>query len=230
MTESSKSAASHLPKSVELSPDEIQFREREPLVQLLRLALGHAQGAAPGSLAVAEVGIYRGRSFALTATELARAKSDALLVGFDSFCGLPPFSEDDAALATQLLQQRRGLLYSDTSRVEVEAYLRPFIVGRKIEIHEGMFADTFSKTPERRYIFVNISCKLHSSTKLALEYFYPRLAVGGVLMLDDYLDKTHHPARVAADEFMVGRREALYQIHCGDGMSTFRRAFIVKQG
>lgn len=217
------------PKAPDLSEEDIQYREREPIVQTLRLALGHVGPDVRAKLFAAEVGVYRGRSLALLATELSAARAAATIAGYDSFAGLPELSERDIALAAQQLQQRRTLMYSDTSRREVEAFLAPHDRDKLIELHEGPLAKTLPATPDRRYFFVNVSCKLHSSTDQALAYFYPRMASGGVMLFDDYLDKSWNMARIAVDEFFIGKPEVLYQIQCGDGMSSFRKTFVVKQ-
>lgn len=195
----------------------------------LRMALGYARNVGGAPLFAAEVGVYRGRTLALLAKELESAGVDATIVGFDSFTGLPDLSEKDASLASPLLLQRRNLVFSDTSKREVDAFLEPFGTKTKIELREGMFAHTFKSTPERKYFFVNLSCKLHSSHMMALEYFYPRLAPGAVMLFDDYFDKSYPMARIAVDEFMNDKAEQLCQLHSGDGSSTFRRTFIVKQ-
>lgn len=217
------------PAAFAISTDEIAFREREVVVNALRLALGRAPQLRKSPLFAAEVGVYRGRTLALIASELDSAGVDAVVVGFDSFAGLPTFSPKDAELANPLLTQRRNLMYADVSRREVEAFLAPYGKSAKIELHEGYFADTFQAAPDRQYFFVNLSCKLHSSHVLALDYFYPRLPVGGVMLFDDYLDKSLTMPRVAIDAFFADKPEPLYQLQCGDGMSTFRRAFIVKR-
>ncbi len=217
---------SHKPSA--LTPDFIKQREREAVAMVLRLALGYARKAAKTPLFAAEVGVYRGRTLALLATELDAAGADAVVVGFDSFAGLPELSERDIELASPLLLQRRELLFSDTSKREVEAFLEPYAARKNIELHEGSFETAFAQAPERNYFFVNMSCKLHSSHLAALEYFYPRMAPGGVILFDDYLDKSFPMARAAVDEFLADKPETICQLQSGEGSSTFRRVFVTK--
>ena len=73
-----------------------------------------------------------------------------------------------------------------------------------------------------------MSCKLHSSHLAALEYFYPRMAPGGVILFDDYLDKSFPMARAAVDEFLADTPETICQLQSGEGSSTFRRVFVTK--
>jgi hypothetical protein len=217
------------PSAPALSTEEIKYRENDVIINILRLALGRAPQQRKGPLFAAEVGVYRGRTLALIAAEIESAGVEAVIAGFDSFAGLPKFSETDSRLANALMIQRRNLMYADVSRREVEAFLAPFNGAKNIELHEGYFEQTFPAAPDRQYFFVNISCKLHSSHMLALNYFYPRLQKGGVILFDDYLDRSSTLAKVAIEEFLSDKPEPLYQLQCGDGMSTFRRAFLVKR-
>ncbi len=216
-------------KPPELTPDVISFRESDVVVKTLRLALGYALPGKTGPLFAAQVGVYRGRSLALLASALNDAKVDVTIAAFDSFAGLPELSDNDVKLAGALLLQRRRLLFSDTTRREVEAFLKPFNGGARFELHEGWLANTLPAAPERKYFFVNLSCKLHSSHMTALAYFYERLSPGGVMLFDDYLDKSYAMAKVAIDAFMADKPETIYHLQCGDGMSSFRRAFVMKR-
>ena len=55
-----------------------------------------------------------------------------------------------------------------------------------IEYHQGWIPEALSSLPEKPYSFVNIDLNLHDPIRGAIDYFYPRLAKGGVFVLDDY--------------------------------------------
>jgi len=65
----------------------------------------------------------------------------------------------------------------------------------------GYFPDT-TKDIEENFIFVSIDVNLYSPTFSALEYFYPRMLYGGVILCHDYFSWEVEPgAHIAIDEF-----------------------------
>jgi len=55
-----------------------------------------------------------------------------------------------------------------------------------VHYHPGWIPSSFAGMPERRYRFVHLDLDLHDPTLAALEYFYPRLVPGAVVVCDDY--------------------------------------------
>lgn len=53
-------------------------------------------------------------------------------------------------------------------------------------MHAGWIPDVFSGEPERRYRFVHVDVDLYQPTADSLEYFFPRLTEGGIVITDDY--------------------------------------------
>lgn len=95
---------------------------------------------------------------------------------FDSFEGMPESSDKDP-------YHKKG----DFSEVEYGALYGYFkILYRNVELRKGYFADTFPKmNPYKKYSLVHIDCDLYDSVKCALDYFYPRMVEGGVIICDD---------------------------------------------
>ena len=52
--------------------------------------------------------------------------------------------------------------------------------------HEGWIPEVLDSLEERRYRFVHLDLDMYEPTYACLEYFYPRLVEGGVIVLDDY--------------------------------------------
>jgi hypothetical protein len=55
-----------------------------------------------------------------------------------------------------------------------------------VEFHRGWIPQSLAGLPESRYRFVHLDLDLHDPTQAALEYFYPRLVAGGMVVCDDY--------------------------------------------
>jgi len=55
-----------------------------------------------------------------------------------------------------------------------------------VAIHAGWIPAVFADLPETRWCFVHLDVDLFEPTLASLEYFYPRLVPGGVMICDDY--------------------------------------------
>jgi O-methyltransferase len=68
-------------------------------------------------------------------------------------------------------------------------------------IHQGWIPGVFGGLPETRWAFVHIDVDLYEPTRDCLEYFYPRLCDGGVIVCDDYVAPFFPGAQRAWDQF-----------------------------
>lgn len=170
-----------------------QLSERYNLWSLARTATTR-----PG--AFAELGVYRGGS----ALILCEAKGAAPLHLFDTFGGMPAvnpatdgaFREGDFADGTLGLVQTRLAGYAG------------------VTWHPGVFpATAASLAPaDARFQFVHLDVDLYQSTHDGLNFFYPRLAVGGFLVSHDYNDPTVPGVKRGFDEFMRDKPERLVEL------------------
>jgi asparagine synthase (glutamine-hydrolysing) len=71
--------------------------------------------------------------------------------------------------------------------------------GEHIALHRGRLEDTLA--PDRPVALAHIDCDWHDPVSTCLERFYPRLAAGGYLVLDDYNDWSG--CRTATDAFLA---------------------------
>ena len=153
---------------------------------------------------VAECGAFRGLSSYLFCNYIRLATPDFKGEGyhiFDSFQGLSQPAEQDViskheygAVGTHF--QPAGAFQG--SLETVKATLRDYPL---IEYHAGWIPKSFASTAERIYKFVHLDLDLYEPIKGAVEYFYPRLVKGGVIVIDEYGIPRWPGARKAVDEF-----------------------------
>lgn len=169
------------------------------LAQMLSQALN-----VPGD--VMEAGVYRGGTAKLLKDVMA-GRGDRQLLLFDSFEGMK--HTDDR------VDRHRPGDFSDTSLEAVTALVGDddFIVYRK-----GWIPQTFAGLEDRTFAFVHIDLDLYQSILDSLRYVYPRLAPGGVLILDDYGFASCPGARRAVDEFFVGKPERVLGLQTGQAL------------
>jgi hypothetical protein len=182
--------------ATQTSPVPLQRRERfHSLVQLFRRTLS-LQGL------VAECGCFRGLSSYLLCCELKRAERGFDGQGyriFDSFQGLSAPQPEDAVddsdpQADKLRQMTRPGQFSAALQ-DVREALSAF---PRIGYFPGWIPEAFPDEPAARYRFVHVDVDVHQPTRDSLEYFYPKLVAGGILVCDDY---GWPGARKAVDDF-----------------------------
>jgi O-methyltransferase len=178
------------------------FREVEPYtmtspeaVYALEAAVRHvvARGV-PGD--VVECGVWRGGSMlAVARTLLDLGRTDVDLYLYDTFDGMPPPGEQDVRwtgeTAEQLLATERGreadLLRARAGIEEVRAALAtvPYPAAR-VHLVEGKVQDTIPERAPETISVLRLDTDWYDSNRHELRHLYPRLASGGVLILDDY--------------------------------------------
>lgn len=135
----------------------------------------------------AEVGVYWGGTGRLICQN---ANSKVFLI--DTFSGLPAEHEKDNYC-------KKGM-FNETS---IERVLRTLesCENFTIMVQEFPKGDT-SKLDNLKFKIVHIDVDIYESTKNCLEYFYPRMVPGGVIVIDDYNEKNCAGCKTAVDEFM----------------------------
>lgn len=169
-----------------------------------------ACAVAPRVGAYAEVGVYRGGS----ARFLCAAKGDAPLHLFDTFAGMPATNP----LTDGHFQPGE---FADGTLERVKAYLAGY---PNLHFHPGIFPhSTAGLDPDTalRFKFVHLDVDLYLSTLHSLEWFYPRLTRGGVLLTHDYSLPEVPGVKQAFDEFFRDKPEIVVPL-------WFSQAMIVK--
>jgi len=78
-------------------------------------------------------------------------------------------------------------------------YGRPVGDGR-VFLHKGLFEETWPGFVRTQVAFAHIDCDWYDPVRFCLEAVSPRLAPGGIIVLDDYHD--YGGCRTATDEFL----------------------------
>ena len=136
----------------------------------------------------AEVGVYKGGSLKYLATSVP----DRFVFGFDSFEGLPggQWLETDGHKPGE---------FSDTSVQAVQTFLQD--CDHRTKLVKGIFPDSACFAKDFKFSFVHIDTDFYLSVKACLEWFWPRLLPGGIMVLDDYEWPACPGVRQALDDF-----------------------------
>jgi O-methyltransferase len=183
-------------------PADIRWR-----VWLLTRCARHCR-ALPGSFV--EFGVYRGGcSYMVLAT--AGLDHSRRLFLFDTFAGIPADRLTKAEYAAGLA----GAL-ADTS----VDYVRGFLVewADHLELVAGDIFDTLPRTEIGPVAFCHLDLNASQPTRLALEYLYPRLVAGGMLVMDDYGWAGYEDQREVLETFFAGKPEELIALPTGQAL------------
>lgn len=165
------------------------------LVAQLRSVFGHAGE-------IAECGCYRGLSAWMICETLNEENGGFDGTGFhifDSFAGLSePSAEDLLTEATEDRARLAKMLHKGRFAHAEDKVRRNLAAFPGITYHAGWLPQSLEGQPERRYRFVHVDVDLYAPSLGALEYFYPRLVPGGLILTDDY---GWPGSRLAFDEF-----------------------------
>lgn len=162
-------------------------------------SVARAQAALPGVMA--EVGVFQGCSARL----ISLASSGKPLHLFDTFAGLPEPGRDEQD------RMRRGHYAASLEGVQAFMGDRP-----GVSYHRGTFPGTSAPCDDQRFSFVHLDVDLKSSTRACLEFFYPRMVPGGVILTHDYSYLAG--VREAFAEFLLRRPERPMELPSSQAM------------
>jgi O-methyltransferase len=192
--------------------DETRILDRR--FQLMRFAETVAK--IPGS--TAECGVYRGIGSAMICQTLQdHYAPHERHFGFDSFAGVSAPDEHDK-LANGDSPWTKGQL--TTSYEATAQMLGEFSF---CQLVQGWIPDTFPVAADHRFRLVHIDVDLYEPTLASLQFFYPRLNPGGLIVLDDHGFANCPGARQAALEYFAGQPDPVIDLATGQG-------FILKRG
>jgi hypothetical protein len=138
----------------------------------------------PGDLL--EAGVWRGGAAILMRAVLrVHGVKDRSVWLADSFAGLPPPNPGkyphDAGL--DLSGYPQLAVPADQVR---ENFARYGLLDEQVRLLPGWFRDTLPNAPVKRLAVLRLDGDLYESTMDALTHLYPKLAVGGFVIVDDY--------------------------------------------
>ncbi len=144
---------------------------------------------------IAEVGVYKGGSAKIICEA---KKGNKQLYLFDTFEGLPDVEKIDISFT-------KGQLVASID--DVKNYLKKY---SNIHFYKGFFPKTGEPIKNRKFSFVHLDVDIYSSTLSGLNFFYPRLNRGGVIISHDYIQAAG--VRKAFDDFFKDKPEPIIEL------------------
>jgi len=128
---------------------------------------------------VLEVGVWRGGTAGVMAHKLNQVAKDKKIFLADTFTGVVKATDADS--------QYDGGEHADTSEQTVKDLLGQTLQLSNFEILTGIFPeDTGSLIETRKFSICHVDVDVYLSTKDIVEWIWPRLSVGGMIIYDDF--------------------------------------------
>jgi hypothetical protein len=136
----------------------------------------------------------------------------------DTFSGpvLSQYSECEIAAGRLSIAEdalRRGAYVTQLDRVRAN-----FSDWRNVSVIQGAVPDILDKVDFDHVAFVHLDMNCAMPERAALEFFLPRIAPGGIVLLDDYTYMGHDAQRRAIDEVASRFQTIVLALPTGQGL------------
>ncbi len=169
-------------------------------------------GGVPG--AFVECGLWKGGSLMACAVRLRdRGVTDRDLYGFDTFEGMTDPGEEDVDWRgiQQQPEDEGSMMRVDAGLEDVTENMRSTEYPMdRVHLVKGDVRETVPARAPEQIALLRLDTDWYESTKHELEQLFPRLAVGGVLLIDDY--GHYRGSKKATDDFFADTRVFLQRV------------------
>ena len=146
--------------------------------------------------------------------------------GFDSFKGFPePSSEDRSPRNPQKGQWNVSTANGIYRLLADPRNFKQEFVRKNVILIEGFFEESLGKYDGKSVAFLHLDVDLYRSYKVTLEHFWPLVAEGGAVLLDEYKNaQVKYPGASKAIDNFFGDRAKQIQYH-----ERADRYYVIKQ-
>jgi hypothetical protein len=148
---------------------------------------------------LAEVGVCGGGSAVHINKVVTENKSEKQIHLFDTFEGLP--YEDNLSHATV-----GDFKPSQATIDDIFKYFKDF---PNVNIYKGLFNEQCHHVAERKFNFVHLDVDQALSYQQCLDFFYPRMVPGGIILMDEAFHPDYQGASNVIKDFFKHKPEKL---------------------
>lgn len=166
---------------------------------------------------VVECGVWRGGSMMAVAQSLTKFGDQTRnLHLFDTFSGMSDPTEEDVSVGGEMADDLMNAESKDdptsvwcvSPLEDVQNNMRQTgYPDSKVHFYKGMVEETIPQNAPEKIALLRLDTDWYESTRHEMEHLFPRLADGGVLIIDDY--GHWEGARRAVDEYLQQHRIGL---------------------
>ena len=162
----------------------------------------------------AECGCANGHTTHLIARTMTLTGINESLLVFDSFQGLSAPAPEDLDVGPNHVdtygQQAALRAGAKMFAVDMAVTMRNLAEHNFITFKPGWIPTTFAGLEAMRFAFVHIDVDLYQPVRDSLNFFYERLAPGGIIQIDDYNFVDWPGTKTAVDEFLPTAKPSFF--------------------
>ncbi|MCI8856688.1 MAG: macrocin-O-methyltransferase [Clostridiaceae bacterium] len=174
---------------------------------------------------IVELGVFRGTTLMEWANFMEiRNMGDRQkqVFGFDNFAGFTELSEKDGKADEAMNKQAGGFDSSAFEEILEDAISiydadRFIPYKKRVELIKGNIEETIPKFVEEhpglRISLIHFDCDMYLPTKIGLEYLYPLVVPGGIILFDEYGIRPWGGESNAVDEFFEGKGKEIHRFN-----------------
>ena len=157
----------------------------------------------------AECGCWRGHSSFLIAKSIFESGKKINFHIFDSFEGLSTSTANDGNFHEIINQEKIKI---EKQFASSEEFLNKKVLNdfNFCKTYKGWIPSRFHEIDSKKFSFVHIDVDLYEPTIKSLEFFYPRLVPGGIIIFDDYNFNVWQGGKKAWDEYFKGKKNLFF--------------------
>jgi hypothetical protein len=161
--------------------------------------------------AFVECGVYRGFLSSAIMQYLDWNQLDKEFYLFDTFCGLDPALLIDEEVANGRLETHK---YDEC----YESVKDNFSEFHNVKLIRGSIPSTLTHVSIDSVCYLSIDMNCVTPEIAAIEFFWPKLRIGGVVLLDDYAGRGYEPQKEAMDLFAKRMGIHILSLPTGQGL------------
>ena len=155
---------------------------------------------------IVECGVGSGRSLFAFSIISQYVTKPRVIVGFDTFEGIPPPTAEDGEGNAHKTGWWRHPMEDVLQLLQYNGLSQSFIKER-ISFHRGLFEDTLPEYDGAPIALLHLDIDFYESYRTALRELWPHVAPGGIVAFDEYRKPVFPGATKAVDEFFANRSE-----------------------
>jgi O-methyltransferase len=132
---------------------------------------------------------------------------------FDTFDGIP--DDQMADEERQFRTEENRMYYAQDS---YETALKNFEPYPRVRLVRGRVPDTLTGVEIEAVSYLSLDMNIAAPEVAALEFFWPKLSVGAIVLLDDYGWTHYRPQKVALDKFAAKQDVEIATLPTGQGL------------
>jgi hypothetical protein len=159
-----------------------------------------------------ECGVSRGLHSLAICSYLDFNKLNKSFWLFDTYRGIP--EEQALSSETQARIAREINLYPDCYE-EAKRRFAPF---PRVHLVQGKVPDTLASVEIDKVAYLSIDMNIAYPERRAIEYFWPKMSPGALVVLDDYAWRGHEAQKTSLDEFALSVGVEILTLPTGQGL------------